>query len=94
MSVEFIGFVRNHNASEVIPRSGPVIDLPFIEAMAKVQENGGFDRVLLAFHSESPECLLVGQHVAAVTERLGLMIAHRPGFVAPTLAARTFATID
>ena len=29
-----------------------------------------------------------------MTERLGVMLAHRPGFVAPTLAARTLATID
>jgi alkanesulfonate monooxygenase len=94
MSVEFIGFVGNHNASEVIPATGPVIDLAFIEAMAKVQENGGFDRVLLAFHASTPECLLVGQHVASVTDRLGLMVAHRPGFVAPTLTARQFATLD
>jgi alkanesulfonate monooxygenase len=94
MSVEFIGFVGNHNASETILRTGPVIDLPYIETLAKVQDHGGFDRVLLAFHAESPECLLVGQHVASVTSRLGLMIAHRPGFVAPTVAARQFATLD
>src|ERR1700734_1978536 len=31
---------------------------------------------------------------AAHTERLGYLIAHRPGFVAPTLAARKFATLD
>jgi hypothetical protein len=86
MSVPFIGYVGNHCASETVPRSGPVIDLDFIEAMAKVQENGGFDRVLTAFNAESPESLLVGQHIASVTRRLGLMIAHRPGFTAPTVA--------
>ena len=31
---------------------------------------------------------------AAHTERLGFLLAHRPGFVAPTLAARKFATLD
>ncbi|MFX8079109.1 LLM class flavin-dependent oxidoreductase, partial [Acinetobacter baumannii] len=31
---------------------------------------------------------------ASVAPRLGLMIAHRPGFTAPTLAARQFATLD
>ena len=31
---------------------------------------------------------------AAHTERLGFLVAHRPGFVAPTLAARKFATLD
>ncbi|MFX8039865.1 LLM class flavin-dependent oxidoreductase, partial [Acinetobacter baumannii] len=30
----------------------------------------------------------------SVAPRLGLMIAHRPGFTAPTLAARQFATLD
>jgi alkanesulfonate monooxygenase len=37
---------------------------------------------------------LVGQHIASVTDRLKLMIAHRPGFTSPTLAARQFATLD
>ena len=34
------------------------------------------------------------RHAADVTERLGLMIAHRPGFTQPTLAARQLATLD
>ena len=33
-------------------------------------------------------------YAAAHTERLGFLLAHRPGFVAPTLAARKFATLD
>jgi alkanesulfonate monooxygenase len=36
----------------------------------------------------------VAQYAAAFTERLGLLVAHRPGFVAPTVAARKFATLD
>ena len=94
MPVEFIGFVGNHHASEIIPRDGPLLDLGYVESLAKVQEQGGFDYVLFAFHSTSPETLLVGQHVASVTDRLGLMIAHRPGFTAPTVAARQFITLD
>jgi alkanesulfonate monooxygenase len=35
-----------------------------------------------------------GDYAAAVTDRLGFLIAHRPGFVQPTLAARKFATLD
>ena len=94
MPVEFIGFVGNQNASETIPRQGSVLDLDYVETLAKLQENGGFDRVLLAFHSTSPECLLVAQHITSVTRKLHVMIAHRPGFTAPTLAARQFATLD
>lgn len=94
MSVEFIGFIGNHNASETIARSGPIIDPGHIAAAAAIHENGGFDRVLFAFHSVSPESILIAQHVASITRRLKLMIAHRPGFTAPTLAARQLATLD
>jgi alkanesulfonate monooxygenase len=94
MPVEFIGFVGNHNASETIAAKGPVLDLNYVATLARVQENGGFDRVLLAFNSTSPECLLVAQYVTSVTTALAVMIAHRPGFTAPTLAARQLATLD
>jgi alkanesulfonate monooxygenase len=71
-----------------------VVDRDYIETVAKAHELGGFDRVLLAFHSWWPDSLQVGQHVASVTQRLGVFIAQRPGFTAPTLAARQFATLD
>ena len=44
MSVEFIGYITNNNSSETIVRSGPVLDLPYIEAVAKAHESAGFDR--------------------------------------------------
>lgn len=94
MAVEFIGYIGNHNASETILRSGPIIDRSHIATVAKIHENGGFDRVLFAFHSTSPESILIGQYAASQTERLGLMIAHRPGFTQPTVAARQLATLD
>jgi alkanesulfonate monooxygenase len=94
MSVEFIGYVGHFNSSETMKREGPAIDVDYIEAMAKAQEYVGFDRVLIAFNSTSAESILVAQHIANVTGRLKLMIAHRPGFTAPTLAARQLATLD
>ncbi len=94
MSVQFIGFVGNHSGSEILPPSGPAVDPAYIEAAATIHENAGFDRVLMAFGSGSPESILVGQHVASVTRDLGLMIAHRPGFNAPTILARQLATLD
>lgn len=94
MPVEFIGFVGNFRASETVAPVNAPLDRPWIEALAKAQEVGGFDRVLLAFNSTSPENLLVAQHVLSVTDKLKVMIAHRPGFVAPTLFARQIATLD
>ncbi|MBR1221384.1 LLM class flavin-dependent oxidoreductase [Bradyrhizobium sp. U87765 SZCCT0131] len=94
MSVEFIGYISNNNASETIVRAGPVLDRHHIETVAKAHENAGFDRVLLAFHSSIPDGLQVGQHVLGVTENLNVLIAQRPGFTAPTLLARQLATVD
>src|ERR1700678_4435759 len=94
MPVEFIGFIGNHNASEIIPRSGPVVDSDYIATVAKAHEYAGFDRALLAFHADAPDPLVIGQHAASVTERLGIFIAYRTGFVVPTVLARQFATLD
>lgn len=94
MPVEFTGYIGHFNSSEIMKRQGSALDVDHIEAVAKAHEYVGFDRALVAFNSNSAESILIGHHVAAVTERLKLMIAHRPGFTAPTLAARQLATLD
>lgn len=94
MSIEFIGFIANSNASETIVRQGPVLDPAYIETVAKAHELAGFDRALLAFHSTSPDSLQVAQHVLTITKELKVMIAQRPGFTAPTVLARQLATLD
>ncbi len=94
MPVEFIGFIGANPASETHPHTGPVLDRDYVEAMAKAHDEGGFDRALVAFHATSPDSILVAGHAASVTKNLGLMIAHRPGFTAPTVAARQLATLD
>ena len=50
--------------------------------------------MLVGYTSTSAEGFAVTGYAAAHTERLGYLIAHRPGFVAPTLAARKAATLD
>jgi len=94
MSVEFIGYIGTRKFSEIHPAEGPILDRAYVETVAKAHEQGDFDRALIAFHSTAPESILVAAHAASVTERLTFMIAHRPGFTAPTLAARQFATLD
>ena len=37
---------------------------------------------------------MVADQILSRTERLGVLLAHRPGFLAPTLAARSYATLD
>src|SRR6266849_390178 len=66
----------------------------YVADAARAHENSGFDLVLVGYSSSSAEGFLVALHAAARTERLGYLIAHRPGFVAPTLMARKIATFD
>jgi len=94
MSVKFIGYIGFNNSSEIYPDFGRQIDRRHVEAAAKAQELGGFDRVLIPFGSSSPESQIVAAHAAAITQKLGFLIAHRPGFTQPTLAARQLATLD
>jgi alkanesulfonate monooxygenase len=65
-----------------------------IAETARIHERAGFDRVLIGYFSDAPDGFLVGAHAAAVTERLSFLLAHRPGFVAPPVAARKLATLD
>jgi alkanesulfonate monooxygenase len=65
-----------------------------VRRFARAHEDAGFDRVLIGYGSSTPDGTQVAAYAASVTEKLGLLIAHRPGFVFPTTAARTFATLD
>lgn len=92
--LEFIGMISHRHGSEIHPPSGPILDPDYVLRFARAHEDGGFDRILVAWHSTHPDALLVASHAAAHTSRIGFMVAHRPGFIAPTLAARQFATFD
>lgn len=94
MSLEFIGLIGPQESSESRAPHGPGVDLDFIKAFAQAQEYGGFDQALLAVHTSAADSLILASWVAAHTEKLGLLVAHRPGFQAPTFAARQFATLD
>ena len=94
MPVEFIGMIGTKNESEIRLTAGPVIDPDYVRRFARAHEDAGFDRVLIGYSSTRPEGAQVAAYAAAHTERLSFLVAHRPGFVAPTLAARTFATLD
>src|ERR1700730_10117820 len=66
----------------------------YVVQAARAHEASGFDLVLVGCSSSSAYVFLVPFPAAARTERLGYLIAHRPGFVAPTLMALTISTFD
>ena len=96
MPVELIGRMTERPNSEMA-RAGPDapgIDMDWLKKMFQAQERSDFDRVLIGASSSRPDGWAIAQYGAMVTDRLGFLVAHRPGFVAPTYAARKGATID
>src|SRR5437764_675248 len=89
-----IGWIAPRVSSELIPAAGPPFDAEVLAETARIHEQAGFDRVLIGYFTDAPDGFLIGAHAASVTERLQFLLAHRPGFVAPPLAARKLATLD
>ncbi|WP_067705850.1 LLM class flavin-dependent oxidoreductase [Erwinia sp. ErVv1] len=94
MGIQFLGMIGHRLASEIIAPRGPLFNKQYIADFAQAHEQAGFDRVLVGYWSDQPDGFLVTAHAAANTSRLKFLLAHRPGFVSPTLAARKLATLD
>jgi len=73
---------------------GGGVSAPFLKEFAQAHEAAGFDMVLVGYYSSSAEGFNVASYAAAHTRTLSFLIAHRPGIVSPTLAARAAATFD
>jgi alkanesulfonate monooxygenase len=95
MSLEIIGMVGTREFSETRGSlTGPAIDPDYLRRFARAHEAAGFDRVLIGYGATGPDGFAVAAHVLYGTTTLKVLIAHRPGFVAPTLVARKLATLD
>jgi len=92
--VEILGLISTQYASETHAPEGPGIDKTYVGAFARAHEFAGFDRVLIGYHSSQPDGFQVAAYAAQQTTRLKFLLAHRPGFVSPTLAARQLASLD
>jgi alkanesulfonate monooxygenase len=95
MSIEIIGMVGTQEVSESRGSlAGPPVDAGYLTRFAQAHEEAGFDRVLIGYGATGPDGFAVAAHVLHATSALKVLIAHRPGFVAPTLVARKLATLD
>jgi alkanesulfonate monooxygenase len=94
MPVEFLGIAATNDGSEVTARSGVIFDKDYTLRLARAHEENGWDRVLFAYGSSSPDPNAAAAYIASRTEKLQLLLAHRPNVSYPTFAAKTFATID
>jgi alkanesulfonate monooxygenase len=93
--VQILGMVAAQQVSEtrgsIAERS---IDPAFLADFAAAHEASDFDRVLIGYGATQPDGFAIASHVLQHTSRLQVLIAHRPGFVAPSLVARKLITLD
>lgn len=94
MSVQFIGMIGHRLSSETIAPVGPIFDRDYIVRFAQTHEAAGFDRLLVGHWSDQPDGFLVTALAGLSTQKIHFLLAHRPGFVSPTLAARKLATLE
>ncbi|MFI1828141.1 LLM class flavin-dependent oxidoreductase [Streptomyces sp. NPDC020412] len=94
MPVEFLGIAATNDGSETTARSGAAFDKEYTLRLARAHEDHGWDRVLFAYGSGSPDPAPAAAYVASRSERLQILLAHRPNVSYPTFAAKTFATLD
>ncbi len=87
MAVEFVGSVIP--AIPVSEGSDP--DYPV--RVAALMSEAGFDKLLIGYSASAPDGLLVANEVLTTTSRLGVVVTQVPGLVAPTVAARQYATL-
>ncbi len=94
MPVEFLGIAATNDGSETTPRSGAAFDPDYTVRLARAHEDHGWDRVLFAYSSGSPDPATAAAFLATRLDRIRILLAHRPNVSQPTFAARTFATLD
>ena len=61
---------------------------------AEWEASEAIDMVLIGYSALWPQNIVTASMIASETKRLGLIVAHRPGVMHPSHAARMFGTLD
>ncbi len=92
MPVEFISATHTTPTTEASGgRRHGSFDVDYTRKFVHALDDGGFDYTLVAYGSASVDANQLAQFVVNNSERVKPMLAHRPGFLYPTQAAKTFA---
>ena len=91
--VEFVSQVNWNSATELDPPQRG-LDAAYVRRYARALEDGGFDYTLVPYFSSSPESNVLAAVIGAWTERLKTVVAIRPNYTHPLVAAQKLATLD
>ncbi len=92
--VDFGWFLPTMGDSEVIGPPTREASLDYLVDVARAAEDAGFGFALVPVGTTCFDAWMASAIVAGRTERLKFLVALRPGFVAPTLAAKMSNTFD
>ena len=94
MSIDFGWFLPTMGDAEAIGPPTRPATLDYLVDVAKAAEDAGFTFALVPVGTACQDAWLAAGIVAGRTDRLRFLVAMRPGFVAPVLAARMSNTFD
>ncbi len=94
MTIDFGWFLPSMGDAEIIGPPTREASLDYLVDVAKAAEDSGFNFALIPVGTTCQDAWLVAGMVGARTERLKFLVAMRPGFVAPNVAAKMSNTLD
>jgi alkanesulfonate monooxygenase len=94
VKIDFGWFLPSMGDSEVIGPPTREATVDYLTDVARAAEDAGFNFALIPVGTTCQDAWLVAALVGARTERLKFLVAMRPGFVSPTVAAKMSNTLD
>src|SRR5882757_1765864 len=94
MPAKIIGMIGTQMEGVAVHLIKGKISREWVIDFTRLHEQWNYDSVLVGYYASAAEGFAIALYAADHTERIKFLIAHRPGSVAPALAARQIATFD
>ena len=94
MPAKIIGMIGTQQEGVAVHLIKGQISRQWVIDFTRLHEQWNYDSVLVGYYASAAEGFAIALYAADHTERIKFLIAHRPGSVAPALAARQIATFD
>ena len=94
MTIDFGWFLPTMGDTEIIGPPTREATIEYLARCAKTAEDAGFVFMLVPVGTTCEDAWLAASAVAARTDKMKFLVAMRPGFVAPTVAAKMSNTMD
>jgi alkanesulfonate monooxygenase len=94
MTIDFGWFLPTMGDTEIIGPPTREASIEYLTTCAKAAEDAGFVFMLVPVGTTCEDAWLAAGMVAARTEKMKFLVAMRPGFVSPTVAAKMSNTVD